>query len=108
MKNLFVALLLLFSVGATAQLNNSWINYNNIYYKFRLGKSGLCRISQPTLAAIGLGNYPAEQFQLWRNGQQVPLYTSVASGTMSATDFIEFLGKANDGIPDKNLYLNPS
>ncbi len=85
-------------------LNNEWIDYNKTYYKFKVGATGLYRINQSTLATAGLGNVQAEQFQLWRNGVQVPLFTSVASGVLSSADFIEFWGEMNDGKLDKDLY----
>jgi hypothetical protein len=50
----------------------------------------------------------AKDFQLYRNGQEVPLYTSVSSGPLSLTDYIEFWGQMNDGVPDKPLYRNPA
>lgn len=107
MRKALIAFLLIFSVVAKAQLNNSWIDYNKTYYKFKLGKTGLYRISQPVLASMGLGNTPVEYFQLWRNGQQVRLYTSSSSGSLDPSGYIEFLGKMNDGVPDKELYLKP-
>ena len=86
--------------------NNEWINYNNTYYKFKVGATGLYRISQATLTSLGLGSIPAEQFQLWRNGQEVTLYTSVQTGPMGSSDYIEFWGEMNDGKPDNILYRN--
>ena len=84
---------------------NHWIDYNKTYYKFTVAQNGIYRINQATLNAVGLANIPAEQFQLWRNGEQVTLYTSAASGPLSASGFIEFWGKMNDGKPDTKLYL---
>ena len=63
------------------------------------------RISQTVLASIGIGSTPAEQFQLWRNGREVPIYTSVPSGTLSGSDFIEFWGEKNDGKPDRHFIV---
>jgi len=100
------AILGLVSEGQT--YNNEWIDYNKTYYKFKVGATGLYRISQASLATIGLGNTASEQFQLWRNGQQVPLFTSVATGPLSTNGFIEFWGERNDGKPDKELYKDPS
>ncbi len=60
------------------------------------------------LTSVGLGSTPAEHFQLWRNGIQVPIYTSVPTGALPATGYIEFWGKMNDGKPDKQLYRKPS
>ncbi|MCX6293448.1 MAG: hypothetical protein NT127_04035, partial [Sphingobacteriales bacterium] len=105
MKKILV-LLLLISSFSHAQLNNSWIDYTKTYYKFRLAKDTLCRIPQTTLAAAGLANINADQFQLWRNGVEVRLYTSVTNSTLGSSDFIEFLGEMNDGKPDNQLYRN--
>lgn len=91
-----------------SQLNNSWIDYSKTYYKFPLAKDTLCKINQPVLVAAGLGAVPAENFQLWRNGKQVRIYTSLATGILGASDYIEFWGEMNDGKPDNNLYRNPA
>lgn len=117
-------LLVLFLVGICTSVSaqsyrNEWIDYNKTYYKFKIGpfgsdivgapiKNGVVRIPQSALNAAGLGNIPAEQFQLWRNGVEVPIYTSVSSGPFSSTDYIEFWGDINDGKLDKEMYRNES
>lgn len=102
---IFLLFLLSFHSGAFSQpLNNEWIDFSKTYYKFKLGTTGLCRIDKNLLIAKGLGNVPAEQFQLWRNGQQVPIYTSAATGVLPSGGYIEFWGEKNDGKPDKYLY----
>ncbi len=106
---LFIGLTTGFSVVAQAQVfNNEWINYSRTYYKFKVAATGLYRISQATLTSMGIGSTPAEHFQLWRNGRQVPLYTTVQTGQLGNTDYIEFWGEMNDGRPDSVLYINPS
>src|SRR4026207_424362 len=103
MKRLLLTLLIglsgLYITAQTFPYNNEWIDYSKTHYKFYVGKTGLYRISQTTLASNGIGSIPAEQFQLWRNGRQVPIYTSVPSGPLSGSDFIEFWGERNDGRP---------
>ncbi len=110
MRKLLLIWILLFAAWQlhAQQYNNEWINYKNTYYKLKIGKTGLYRMSQSTLAVAGaaLANAPVDQFQLWRNGVQVPLYTSVQSGVLPANGFIEFWGERNDGKPDKALYKN--
>ncbi|RYE19585.1 MAG: hypothetical protein EOP51_19580, partial [Sphingobacteriales bacterium] len=108
MKRILLALLILTTVNAHAQLNNSWIDYNKTYYKFYIGKDDLCRIPQSVLAGIGLGATNADHFQLWRNGEQVRLFTSVSNAALGASDYIEFFAKRNDGKPDNQLYRNPN
>jgi hypothetical protein len=104
MKRILVPILLMLVFGVKAQLNNSWIDYSKTYHKFYLAKDTLCRINQPTLAAAGLGGVNADHFQLWRNGQEVRLYTSVSGAPLGPGGFIEFLGQKNDGVPDLTLY----
>jgi hypothetical protein len=112
MKRILLILLIAIpGLSATAQTfpyNNEWIDYSKTYYKFYVGKTGLYRISQTALAAVGIGGTPAEQFQLWRNGREVPIYTSIPSGPLSGSDFIEFWGEQNDGRPDSTLYRDTS
>ncbi|MBK7434451.1 MAG: hypothetical protein IPI66_11495 [Chitinophagaceae bacterium] len=105
-KFLLTALVVSLVMTGYSQLNNSWIDYSKTYYKFSISRDSLCRISQPALVAAGLGSTPAQHFQLWRNGKEVRIYTSVATGTLGAGDYIEFWGEMNDGLPDKPLYRN--
>src|SRR5579871_3412296 len=105
MKNFYTMVFLLFGLGAYAQqYNNEWINFSNTYYKFKVGSNGVYRIPQSVLATAGLGSVPVQNFQLFRNGKEVPIYTSAASGTLSSSDYIEFWGQMNDGVPDGPLY----
>lgn len=106
MKKILIAVLILITVNAKAQFNNSWIDYSKTYYKFYLAKDTLCRIPQSVLSTAGLGTVNADHFQLWRNGQQVRLFTSVSNAVLGASDYLEFWGEMNDGKPDKELYRN--
>ncbi len=94
---------------------NEWIDYSKTYYKFSVGafgydyvswpiQNGMVRIPQSTLASAGLGNVPAEQFQLFRDGMEQPIYTSKPTGILSPGDYIEFWGEIANGKPDQELY----
>lgn len=108
MRKIFLLLLLFSAAKLIAQpINNEWIDYTKTYYKFQVGKTGLYRITQPNLPTA-LQNIAANQFQLWRNGRQIVLYTSVASNALSSNDYIEFWGEKNDGAVDKYLYRDPT
>lgn len=105
MKRFLLLLFILAGFAVHSQVyNNEWIDYSKTYYKFKVGATGLYRISQPTLSSIGLGSTAAQDFQLWRNGKEVPLYTTVQTGAMGTADYIEFWGEMNDGKPDNELY----
>lgn len=108
MRKLFIIFFTFLVTGATAQTyQNNWINYNQTYYKFTVIKEGIYRIPQSVLANAGLANVPAEHFQLWRNGEEQPIFVSNQTGIMGTADFIEFYGLRNDGKPDKKLYRKP-
>ncbi|MEO6537721.1 MAG: hypothetical protein ABIT07_10395, partial [Ferruginibacter sp.] len=107
MKKILIPVFLLLAVTAQAQFNNSWIDYSKTYYKFKVSADNLCRIPQTVLSTAGLGSVNADNFQLWRNGQQVRIYTSVSGAPLGNADYIEFWGQMNDGKPDKSLYRTP-
>ncbi|NJO24954.1 MAG: hypothetical protein HC867_02925 [Bacteroidia bacterium] len=108
MKRFLLIISFLYSLATVAQTyNNEWIDFNKTYYKFKVGATGLYRISEATLVSLGIGAAPAEHFQLWRNGKEVSMYTSAASGPLGGGGYIEFWGLMNDGKPDKQLYRNP-
>jgi len=120
MKKFLLLLIIVFA--ATHQLysqvyRNEWIDHSKTYYKFKLHlgfdnvgnpvRRGWVRIDKATLDAASLGSVPAEQFQLWRDGQEVTLYTSVETGVMGSGDYIEFWGEINNGKLDNDLYRDP-
>ena len=108
MKKLLTIAFLLCSIAAGAQqFGNEWIDYNKTYYKFKIAVNGLYRIPAETLAAANLGAVDAAQFQLWRNGVEVPIYTSSGSGALGVGGYIEFWGQMNDGKTDNALYRLP-
>lgn len=114
--SLIFFIIFLSSQWANAQsYRNEWIDYSKTYYKFSVGafgydyvswpnRNGIVRISQATLSAAGLGNVPAEQFQLFKDGQEQPIYISKLSGILAPGDYIEFWGEIANGKPDKALY----
>ncbi len=104
----FIVLILITAVAISQSYYNEWIDYNKTYYKFKVGVTGLYRINNNDLNAIGLANEPGQNFQLWRNGKQVPLYTSAASGSLGANGYLEFWGEKNDGVSDRDLYKIPA
>ncbi|HUQ67220.1 MAG TPA: hypothetical protein VM101_13750, partial [Flavitalea sp.] len=108
MKRLLPFLLFFISLSVVGQYNNEWIRNTQTYFKFKILNKGLYRIPKSTLDAAGLDNAGAEFFELWRNGKQVPIYTSSPSGPLPANGYIEFWGEGNDGKADKSFYRNPA
>lgn len=101
--------------------HNEWIDYSKTYFKCKVGgfgvdavngsailKRGLVRIPFATIAASGLSAAQSQDFQLWRDGKEVALFVSKASGILGDADFIEFVGEINNGKLDKELYRDQS
>lgn len=94
------------ALAQSGQYGNEWIDYNKTYYKFKVGRAGVCRIYRSSLDAAGLpSNVAGSNFSLYRDGQEVPVF--VSSETMSGSDYIEFWATGGDGMLDKELYLQP-
>ncbi|WP_118952942.1 putative type IX secretion system sortase PorU2 [Taibaiella helva] len=87
--------------------SNSWISFSNTYYKFKIGQDGIYRITKAQLDAIGMGAATGNQFAVYREGQEVPVYTST-TGSFGSNDYIEFYGAKANGKIDTKLYTDPS
>ncbi len=110
-RSLFSALTLIAfsapSFAQSGQYGNEWIDYNSTYYKFKVAKAGIYRISRSTLASAGIpASVAGSNFKLYRDGREVPVY--VSAETMGSGDYIEFAGNGATGILDKDLYADPS
>ena len=109
MKKIFTLFLFLLVGRSLAQpYNNEWIDYSKTYFKFKVTADGLYRIPETVLANAGLASIDAKEFQLFRNGVEIPIYTSVSTGPLSPTDYIEFCGQMNDGKADNPMYRTPA
>ncbi|MBP7184471.1 MAG: hypothetical protein KBA06_03105, partial [Saprospiraceae bacterium] len=75
--------------GLDTLYGNEWINYSQQYYKIKVDKDGIYRISGETLAQaqIPIASIPSNQWQLFKNGKEVPIFVSTSSN-LTATDFI--------------------
>ncbi|HTN36642.1 MAG TPA: C25 family cysteine peptidase, partial [Arachidicoccus sp.] len=98
---------ILFVQAAHSQVyNNEWLVSGQTYYKFKVGSDGLYRLSGSSLGGLAIAGTAASSFQLWHNGQQVPVYTST-TGVLGSGGYIEFWGEANDGSVDAELFRKP-
>jgi len=107
-RKILLFLMLLSGICVRAQFYNEWIDVSKTYYKFKVPSNGIYRISRPVLDAAGLGSVPAQHFQLFRNGQEVPVFTSQTTGILAPDGYLEFYGEMNDGKPDARLYSSSS
>ena len=111
MKKLFILILLSFlgSIhGWSQSYGNEWIDFSKTYYKFPVRDVRFFRIPLSTLNANGLGTVPVEHFQLWRDGKEVPMFTTVENGLLPLTGYLEFFGTRNTGFDDRELFASPN
>lgn len=100
--------------GNTVKYGNEWIDYSQEYFKFKIAKDGVYRItlSELTEAGFPVNSVQMDDFELYRNGQEVPIFTT-GEGIMTGDDFIEFFGTKNRNEIDKYFWedqtdqLNP-
>ena len=106
-------LLLVLLMNTLAQVSaqsygNEWISYSQSYYKFGVGRNDWYRISIAQLQTLGFpSGIEGYQIQLFRDGQEVPLYIS-NNGILAAGDYFEFYGTKANGQVDLPLYKNAS
>lgn len=92
-------------VGQDTLYGNEWIDYNKTYWKIKVAKEDMYRVTYDVLQA---GGFPVEQvtgdqFQLFVYGKEVPLYVST-DGLFGPNDYFEFYGDKNKSQLDQFLY----
>ena len=81
-------------VGRDTLYGNEWLDYSQSYYKILIAKDGVYQISSAQLqtAGVPLSNVKGNQFQLFRYGQEIKIFTTT-DNNFSGADFIEFYGQ---------------
>lgn len=93
--------------GLDTLYGNEWINFDQSYFKIKVGQDGIYRLTAQALSTAGIPNQvTGSQFQLWHNGEQVPIYTTNI-GVFGPSDFIDFFGKKNTSELDRYLFRQP-
>ncbi|HKL40234.1 MAG TPA: hypothetical protein VJ894_06120, partial [Cryomorphaceae bacterium] len=112
MKKLYLFVFLLIASIIQAQpFGNEWIDYDQKYYKFSIAEDGVYRITFNDLANAGIpiSGIAPENIQLFAAKEEIPIYIEGGDdGFFNSTDFIEFIGRKNDGSLDTPLYDTPS
>jgi Peptidase family C25 len=97
--------------SSTAQMSyfNEWYRPGQSYVKFRIPADGLYRVKKADLQAAGvanLGTISSSNIQLFYRGVEVPVY--LHDSLNGNFDYLEFLGRRNDGALDSLLYRKSS
>ena len=91
--------------GQDTLYGNEWIDFSKTYYKIRVADDGIYRLNFQSLTAANfpVADVPASQLRLYREGREVPLFTSTESAFGSG-DYLEFYGEKNRGSVDAYLF----
>ncbi len=94
-------------VGRDTLYGNEWIDYSQTYFKIPVAKDGIYRITTAQLqtAGVPLTNVKGNQFQLFRYGQEIKIFTTT-DNNFSANDFIEFYGQKARAELDSFMFKN--
>lgn len=106
---LFSFAALIHTVALAQPYCNEWIDFNQTYYKIKVWTNAVHRIDAATLQSAGVpvSSIDPRRMQIFHNGQQEYIYVEGENdGTFDSGDFIEFIGRANDGSFDKQLYAD--
>jgi hypothetical protein len=105
---LFLSTYWMYGQPMSESYGNEWINKDQIYFKFKVGKDGLYKISYDDLIANAFPSaFNGSQLQVWRFGKEVPLFV-VNKNNWTAGDYLLFFGEKNRSELDANLFSNPS
>ena len=107
-----VLCLLLVVQSLAAQIyGNEWIDYDQPYFKLTVKDDGLVRVDSAELASVLvpagylLADLDPRNFQLFHEGQEQYIFVQgEADGQINNGDYIEFLGRTNDGSFDSLLF----
>ena len=103
----FIVVVLSMRLGAQ---ENSWINYDQQYFKIQVVKTGVYRVYASELVSsdVPVNLINANHIQLFHNGEEQYIYVSGTNsdGTLSSNGYIEFYGEKNNGHDEYDFYTS--
>lgn len=95
---------------SAAQHANEWISFSQPYAKIPVGRDGFHRLTDSLLRAAGFPtNVNPKNFQIYHRGNEIAIKVRGESdNSFDDSDYIEFYGRKNDGVPDASLYRTAS
>lgn len=107
----FVMLTIAFILTSRAQYSNSWINFNQKYYRIPVAQDGIYRINYSTMVSAGIpvSTIDPRQVQIFCMGEEQYIYVHGENdGIFHTGDFIEFFGRRNTAEADFPLFEDPA
>lgn len=113
MKKILPLLVLLICSARTFSqtYGNEWINYSQRYYRFKVWKTGVYKLTPTDLQAAGipLSSFQTPNIQIFGRQREIPIYVQDGGdNTLDPGDFILFYAQRNDGWLDSAMYVSPT
>ncbi len=90
---------------------NSWINYDQQYFKIQVTKDGIYRVSTQSLisANVPVNIINASHIQIFHNGEEQYIYVNGVNsdGTLGTNGYIEFYGQRNRANDEYDFCSSP-
>jgi Peptidase family C25 len=111
LKKLYKIFILYFAlsipIAVVSQQSNSWIQYNQSYYKFPIYNSGIYKIDYTILsnAGIPINTINPKNIHLFLLGKEIPIFIDgEADNVFNSNDYIEFYASNTSTTIDEKLY----
>ena len=95
------------NIASAQTYGNEWVDFNQKYYKIKVGQEGIYRLTYDNLNSVGfpVSTIIPKRIQLFHRGKEVAInVVGQNDGVFNLTDYVEFYGQANDGTLDAELY----
>lgn len=106
---LFISMYMFFQAPLMAQFHD-WIDFSLDYYKVSTAQDGVYRLNYTALSASGINvnDIDPRDIRMYHRGEEIAIHVEGHDdGTFDPQDYIEFIGKRNDGTLDRELYVEP-
>src|SRR5690606_26200849 len=110
MKNYFALVALFFVIPLKGFSQGDWINYSRDYYKIPTAQDGVYQLSYTALSASGINmnRLDPRDIRVYHRGAEVAVHVGGQDdGIFNTGDYLEFVGKRNEGTLDRLLYQDP-
>lgn len=94
--------------GQDTLYGNEWIDYSRTYYKIKVARDGIYRVTGQAMSdgGIPVSSLTGSDVRVYHNGVQAPVFVST-EGNFLPADFVEFRGEKNRNELDVHLSDNP-
>jgi len=110
-KKLLLYIFTLLASSLFAQnYSNSWVNFNQKYFKFAISEEGIYRIDRDYLVSLDVefASINPKNLQIFARGEEQHILVHGENDfTFDSGDYIEFYAKPNDAWLDTGIFANP-